>query len=185
MTRFIIITLPDAAVCAEIEILRKPLCERFCAFETLRYPPHVTLRTGALVPEGLESEFLEGIRQTLTGVHPFPMRTTGLYTGSYTQDQGSKPIVALEIEKTEQLISLNHRLLTYAPFRKSNRLTFRPHLSLLFGDLTEENLERFRNEAAIETQATTPAFEWTCNNLSIYKQDGDNWLPYHLFPFES
>ena len=69
--RFIIIsTLPDN-ISNEINILREKLKEVTGACQALTYPPHITLRTGVIVPFSEIQTFIKEFGEIVKDVVPF------------------------------------------------------------------------------------------------------------------
>ena len=77
--RFIIITVPPPALSVLLESARAAAASltRTCA--ALAYPPHVTLRTGALVPEESVESFAAGLRESLGAWRPFTINARGFF----------------------------------------------------------------------------------------------------------
>lgn len=63
ITRFIIITVPPQPIFRKLEKLIKECSLLGNTYEAVAYPPHITLRTGALVPNGDVKPFVEGFKK--------------------------------------------------------------------------------------------------------------------------
>ena len=59
IVRLIIISLPPEPLLGRLTELRREMCALADSREALRYPVHITLRTGALVPEDELPRFFE------------------------------------------------------------------------------------------------------------------------------
>ena len=174
-TRYVIISLPPPELEAKLETFRRPLCKRYKAPAVLAYPPHITLRTGAFVPEGCEAEFFAGIEKAVRGTRPFEVQTCGVWFGTHQE----KPIVALDIEPVPELMGLHKKLLTFSKWQKRGQPCFRPHISLLFGDLSPAAFQRAKKER----QANPQAFEFSCrfilDHVGLYRFDARQWIEAH------
>jgi 2'-5' RNA ligase len=179
--RLIIITVPPPAVQAELAGLRAICSGVSQSHAAAAYPPHVTLRTGVIVPKDELEFFLDEFGGLLGGVGPFEIRTGEILFRTIPRDHGVVPIVALEIEPSAALVSLNARLLQYQPYRASDRTAFWPHLTLAFQDLSPEGRLRLEQYLAAGEELRSRRFAWHCDNVALYRQHGRRWQPHHVF----
>ena len=75
--RFVIITTPQSDVAARIDEARRTVCRIGASQASLAYPPHVTLRTGTLVPLLQLPEFIHEFGELIGRWEPFRIRTNG------------------------------------------------------------------------------------------------------------
>lgn len=183
--RLIMITVPPPAVCDAINAVRRPLAALADSAVALSYPPHVTLRTGAVVPLDQLQPFVDGLQVLLQDVSPFILTAQGIHMGTYERDDGPQPIVAFKITPSHALLALNQRLLTYRQYRKSERTAFKPHLSIAYEDLSMANYEKLCAHIKTQPELQTRAFEWTCDNVSLYEKVDQRWVPYHVIQLHS
>ena len=113
--RFIVITTPPREVCRPIDDTRKLVTSICGSRAALAYPPHVTLRTGMLVPSDLVSSFIDAFESVVVGWDPFPIRTDGLWTTSYRDREKEKFLVGYRVAKDPGLVAMNSRLLHMRP----------------------------------------------------------------------
>lgn len=175
--RLIIITVPPPAVRMELSGFRAGCAAVAASYAACVYPPHVTLRTGVLVPEADLSRVLDDFGRLLAGVERFEMRTGAIVSRTIARDGGEIPIVALEIEPSPSLLALNARLLGYEPYRASDRTAFWPHLTLAFQDLSPGGQRRLEAYLAARDELRARRFSWVCDNVSLYRQRGRGWHP--------
>lgn len=178
--RLIIITVPPPAVLVEISGLRAICSGIASSFAATAYPPHVTLRTGVIVPRVEMGTFLSSFDRLLEGVRPFEIRTEEIVFRAMPREEGVLPIVALEIEPSAKLLTLNARLLQYEPYRASGRTSFWPHLTLVFQDLSVAGRRRLERYLADREELRSRRFSWICDNVSLYRLRGRCWQPYHV-----
>lgn len=176
--RFVIITVPPAAVTRQIERLRIPAADVSGSRIALAYPPHVTLRTGALVPAADVVDYVNGMRETLADFHPFEIRTAGLLASTYREGGEEKHFVGYEIEKSEELLSLHERLLTYTPWIKREQPNFEPHLSIAYGDLSAEGRAAIMHLVEKNPGIAPKDLRWTCDNVGLYHRVSGEWQPF-------
>jgi 2'-5' RNA ligase len=179
--RLIIITVPPAAVVSELSVLRAGCSGVSFSHAAAAYPPHVTLRTGVVVPEAGMEAFLADFGRLLEGVRPFRIRTGDIVSRTIARDAGKTPVVALEIEQSAELLSLNARLLTYEAYRASDRISFWPHLTLAFQDLSPEGLRSLERYLAAREDLKSRQFAWTCDNVALYRNCRGRWQPRHVY----
>ncbi len=178
--RLIIITVPPPAAAEELDRLRRQVCRISGSRAALSYPPHVTLRTGVIVPPGCMDGFIEGFGKVVGAWRPFPIRTDGLFHFPYTDGADRKLVFGFRIRLDPPLAGLNRRLLSYTKFRKSRKRAFHPHLTLAFDDLALEGLEAA--QAALSTSGMHPqSMSWPLDNVSLYRLEGARWRPFHVY----
>jgi 2'-5' RNA ligase len=179
--RFIVITTPPREVSQHIDEARRLVCgiSRSCA--ALAYPPHVTLRTGMLVPAPMVSDLIDAFEKVIGRWDPFPMQTDGLWITSYRDREKEKYLVGYRMMKGPDLAELNSRLLAYTTWRASSRLSFEPHLTLAFDDLDLDAFVRVQHWLDDNPQVLPKGFSWTCDNVGLYRREGEGWLPYKVW----
>jgi 2'-5' RNA ligase len=177
--RVIIITVPPAHVRDEIEPLRKRLCRLAGDGQALAYPPHITLRTGAFVPQGQLRVFADNLGEAIAGLTPFPVRTDGIYLGQ-TRHQGEKRhICAATFEPCPSLLELNRLLLTCRDYIKGEQRSFWPHLSLVYGSLSPRGLVSLENTLDHRPDLLRPNWHWVVDHVALYALKSGTWAPLH------
>jgi len=142
----------------------------------LAYPPHVTLRTGALVPERNVAEFAAGMAQTLGKWRAFPVRTDGLFSTTYqAQDGTPRYIVGWRVVPDACLAGLHRRLLSYERFMRRAQPAFEPHVTLAFEDLAEEQVDPLLRHATDRPRVYPPRLEWPCTSVGLYWLRDGGW----------
>lgn len=176
--RFVIITVPPRGVTQQIDRFRVPAADVSGSRIALAYPPHVTLRTGALVPAADVAEYVGGLRETLSDFRPFEIRTAGLISSTYREAGEKKHFVGYAIEKSGELLSLHHRLLTYVPWIKREQPPFEPHLSIAYGDLSAEGRSAIMHLVEKNPGIAPGELSWSCDNVGLYHRVGGEWQPF-------
>lgn len=179
--RLIIITVPPAEIVATIESLRTPICQKFQAPWALNYPPHITLRTGVLVPKVEIPECLEKFQSLLTHQTAFPISTEKVHFDTMEYENVKKSFLYYPVVKDHKLASLNQHLLSYRKYRKSEKTSFQPHVTLLWAHLSVEATQHIQSWIDQDLRYQS-GFKWECDNVSLYIQDKQRWIPYHIFP---
>lgn len=177
--RFIIITVPPPDTSMRLENARAAAASfsRSCA--ALAYPPHVTLRTGAVVPEQSIAAFAEGLQESLGAWRPFIIRMRGLFQASWQSGDGEElHMVAWRIERDAPLLDLHERLSAFTPFRRRAQPAFEPHLTLAFEDITATGARDLLRHAQGDPGTFPPDLAWPCNNIGLYRREGVRWEPF-------
>jgi len=180
--RLIIISVLPPAAAAAVRELRDPCCGLAGSREALAYPPHITLRTGVLVPPEAMDAFIGEFADLVRGVHAFALRTRGILAGRLGGEYGNAPIACYEIAPSEDLAALNALLNRYQPYRKSNRNAFHPHVSIAYGDLTEDGLQAIKCFLGKNPALRDREISWMCDNVSLYRKEDDQWVEFHRIP---
>jgi 2'-5' RNA ligase len=173
--RFVIITALPKEAADRFDLARRNVCRIARSRAALAYPPHVTLRTGALVPRESLDSFLGEFGETVGAWDPFPVRTGRLVVTTYADGNAEKHLICYEIQKDAALMEMNARLLRYEKWRASNRLVFQPHLTLAFDDLTEDGAQSVRAWRDENPDALPAGFRWRCDNVGVYVRVGGLW----------
>ena len=179
--RFIIITVVPQSVASEIDRARRSVCAVGGSAAALAYPPHVTLRTGVRVPVDMVSAFLDEFGTVVGQWDPFPLQTDGVWLTSYAEAGVGKRLVGYRVKKHPLLMALNERLQRHTRWRASDRVSFDPHLTMAFDDLSEEGFLAIRSWLERTPGAIPTGFEWTCDNVGVFRREGDTWSAYKLW----
>ncbi len=177
MRRFILITIPPPETAAAIDAVRWPLNMAAASRAALAYPPHVTLRTGFLVPDEAVNLFLTDFSRWAVAAAPAKVRTCGLYCGTYAQDEGPRRIICYRVAEEQSLLALNRHLLGFAAYRKSNRTAFWPHLTLAYEDLTEEGYTAACRWLDAHPETAQQIHVWLCDRIWLFEQESNYWWP--------
>jgi len=180
--RFIIITVPPPAVANALEGPRRLAAERSGSHAALAYPPHVTLRTGAVVPALNISEFAAGIRAALGPWRPFTITARELFHTPYEDGDGDlRHMVGWRVDANEPLCKLHRDLLSFGRFQLRPQPAFEPHLTLAFDDLEEAQAEELLAYARSRPDLFPPELTWTCDNVGLFRKCDGAWEPYIAF----
>ena len=175
--RYVVIAEAPLEICSRIDSLRTELASKFGSYAALAYPPHITLRTGLIVPNGEKQKVFDAFSRLTARFGPIAVQTDGLTFGEYAPD---KYLVAYKIKPNGRLKALHETLLQYVHYRKSDRTDFHPHMTLLFDDISKERYERastFLNSG----EADIPPLAWEIKEYGLYYLAGEKWKPEALF----
>jgi len=180
-TRFIIITVPPPSISGKLEKLIADCSIIGDSYEAISYPPHITLRTGALVPEKDIRVFVDGFQRHCASLSRVKITTSGVYFDTYLQDSIKKYFIGYHILKTERLIDIHRELMTYDPFIKKNKQNeFTPHLSLAYHDLGEASFIRLKDYITANPDTYGDDYSWDMENVSLYVKKGEKWEPFYI-----
>lgn len=176
--RLTIVTIPPAPLCGKLTGVRSLASTLTGSRAALLHPPHVTLRTGALVPEKQIKGFTQELRKAVGSWRPFPLRAQGLVRTVYTDEEGCpRQLVAWRILPDAPLLDLHARLLGCTRWQRRPQPPFEPHLTLALEDLSEEAAQRLLAAALAEPGTYPPAFSWPCTNITLCRFAGERWEP--------
>ena len=185
--RFVIISVLPEPESSYMYELVKEACRITGSRTALTFPPHVTLRTGALVPSDKIKNYIEGFRLK---IEQFAMKrilnekikitSSSLDFTKYIENGRTKNLVLYYINKTTWLSELNKFLLEYDLYIKSNKKEFIPHVSLCYDDLDDENCLLLKNHIEINKTRFLPEMSFYLDEISLYYQDSDSyWKNYY------
>lgn len=208
-TRLVIITVPPPDLELRLSRLLERVGELTGAREALRYPPHITMRTGALVPSAELDEYIAGFSEHVER-SPFSdvrISATRLLWSTYRSAGQLRHFIGYEIEPTDELLGLHRYLLSYDRYIKATQTSFWPHLSIAYHDLTPDAAALAAAELGLppvpeeldaslgaaggapsQPSSTTdkPADpiwvpQWCCRNVGLYARSGRKWQPQAVF----
>lgn len=180
--RLIIISVPPKEVFLSLEKTILKLSKLTGSVTASTYPPHITLRTGVDVPLNNLVSFVSEFSILLAGIKSFRVRTDKLIKEKMVIDNKNSFFIGYEIILDNFLYDLNNNLLSYTKFRKSDRTEFHPHLSLAYKDLTVESFSFVCDWIDKHPDFSPPNLSWIMDNVSLYQFNGQQWVPFRVFP---
>lgn len=176
-TRLVLISVPPAPLRDELEALRAELCAAGRSREALRYPVHLTLRTGVLLPDAERARFAEAFAEHAAAVDPFRI-VLGRFVADALPDTGQQGggarFAGYEIEAGSELMAAHAALAAFSLHRKGEQYPYRPHLTMAFDDLDERGLEAVRAAAEGKTE-TFVGTGWLCERVEFHRRNGERW----------
>lgn len=143
----------------------------------LSYPPHVTLRTGALVPDDEVETWLDAFGRHIAGWEtPVPIRTAGYVYEPYEAEGVEKHFFGYRVAETPELLAFHEYLCRFTPHIKSPGAGFRPHLSLAYDDVGEVGAARLHELVRRSPQLVAADYAWTCRSVDVYHRLADRWV---------
>jgi 2'-5' RNA ligase len=180
LTRFIIIAVPPRSIFRKLEKLIAECAILGDTYEAASFPPHVTLRTGALVPNRDIGDFIAGFKTTCENIRQAKISTVGIHFKSYEKDGAKRFFIGYHIEKTEQLYDLHLGLISYDVFIKDVQKEFNPHLSLAYHDLEEDSFLKLKNHIISNHDTYGSDYSWTIDAIGLYAKNDGKWKPNHV-----
>jgi len=170
--RFVIIHALAAGSAPGLEAARAAAREMTGSVQALRYPPHVTLRTGIVCPDDrADTVALEFLGHAARG-RPARAWTTGLRSEVYAPGHG---LVALGVASDGSLEALHRHLLEFTAWAKGPQTSFHPHLTIAFDDLDAAAAERLT--AYLNEPERRPAdFGFTVDSVALYRETAERWV---------
>jgi 2'-5' RNA ligase len=172
--RFIIISVPPEPLARDLRALQAQLCAESGAREALRYPPHITLRTGLVCPEEAAGEAVEDFREHASRLSSVELRSEGPVASSYRDSSGvERGFLGYRIERTPELLELHRGLLAFEPWRKGPQGAYEPHVSLCYHDLAPDSARVLLESHRPRIEALAPA--WIVRAAELWEPDGGSW----------
>ena len=181
--RFVSITLAPPDIGEEIDALRRPWNEAVGAQEALRYPPHLTLRTGLVCPDDQAAAAAATFLDHARSCRPATLTTQGLFFTTYGEPGRQRGMVGWSVASSESLWTLHQGLLEFKPWAKGPQGEFRPHLTLAFDDLGPEGVEILRQKA--RASGPVPDFSWTADHVALYHETPERWVEWGRVPLKA
>lgn len=180
--RFVVISLPPAEIRDQIDALRRPLNALVGTHQALRYPPHITLRTGLVCPDDLAEEVSRSFLAHAAQFGPVSVVTRGVFFTSYGTPE-ARGMVGWSVEASVGLMELHRNLLAYSAWQKGPQGPYQPHLTLAFDDLTPDGVEVIRR--ALAHQPPVPDFAWTVDAVALYHEGPEGWVEWSSINLKS
>jgi 2'-5' RNA ligase len=180
--QFVVISVLPGDAAAKVEAARREATLLTGSRAALAWPPHVTLRTGAMVPSGRVSEFVDAMGRALGAWRPFALRTEGIVRETYPADDGSTHnLVAWQVPLDAPLADLHRRLLGCTLWQRRPQPPFHPHLTLAFDDLDDPGAARLLAAAGDRTNLYPARLAWTCDKVCLHRNVGGRWEEFHAW----
>ncbi|MBN2509693.1 MAG: 2'-5' RNA ligase family protein [Spirochaetales bacterium] len=176
--RYVLITEVPSHIAEIITPVREEMARLFSSYAALAYPPHITLRTGLIVPAQARAGVFEHFAALTKDFGSLPVETDGIMHAEYAP---RKYLVAYRIKKTKQLCDFHDVLLSYTAYRKSDRTDFEPHMTLLFDDLAKDSCEQALDHIH-ENEKNFPQLRWQLSEYGLYYLEGRRWKPEVIYP---
>lgn len=181
--RFIIITVPPPDVADRIDAFRLALSEVGATLEARTYPPHVTMRTGAIVPVDEVASFAAAFVSHVGHQPRFQIETAALEQSCYEANGTTRYFIGYRIVESSELLAFNRHLLDFTRYRKSSATHFHPHLTIAFHDLTADRADRVAGWISNNRNLVPDRFAWTCDNVGLYHKSDGIWQVYRAALF--
>lgn len=174
-TRLIIISILPEPIAAELRCLMDTFGDAAASRVAREYPPHVTLRTGALVPNAELKSYVDGFRDHLDPIRPFVLETEGFVHETYDAGGAKKHFFGYTVKKSPPLMGLHTHLLAYDRYIKQGASSFWPHLSIAYGDVTDEGARAVEKRLQSDPTVIPDSFFWECSGVSLYHRVDATW----------
>ena len=176
--RFVIIHALPPGSAPGLEKARAAAHELTGTSQALRYPPHVTLRTGLVCPDELADSVALEFLGHAAKARPARAWTLGLRHELYAPDHG---LVALEVHSDGSLETLHRHLLEFKAWAKGPQAAFRPHLTVAFDDLDKAATARLAEHFA-RSENRLVDFGFTVDTVALYYERPEGWTKFGSVP---
>ncbi len=177
MVRLIVISCLPEPQASAIDALRRKIGARADAAEALRYPPHITLRTGLVCPDDQAESVARDFLARAAERAPFMVGAESVIAADYLDGGGARRgLLAYRIACSPELLALHHHLLTYTAWQKGPQGPFEPHLSLCYQDVTPDAVRQLDEEFNDEVRRLLPV--WRLDRVELWHQADAGWIPF-------
>jgi 2'-5' RNA ligase len=172
--RYIVISVPPEPMAREIHRLQKTLSGRTGAREALRYPPHVTLRTGLVCPETAAGDAVHAFLEHARALKGAEIVCTGPAASAYRDASGiERGFLGYKVTLSDDLLRLHRGLLAFSPWMKGPQGSYEPHVSLCYHDVSPAEVRVLLKEFRQELEEQRPS--WRADTVELWEQTGDTW----------
>jgi len=182
MKRFIIISTLPEPLFSRIQEEQKELNAITGAKEAMLYPPHITLRTGALVPEDKIESYVVSFRNHIKNIKPCTLSSKSIVYEEYLSDGKTHYFIGYSLTLSSGLYDCHNTLWDFPKYAKSKRSDFNPHVSLAYKDLSTSNFEKAKLEW---NSSDLEPLEWFMDTISLYHIEDNRWQEYARFSLTS
>jgi len=183
--RFVIISVLPEPLKSDMAAINQDFYDRTGSKTALLYPPHITMRTGAVVPVAEVDKYISGFKSTVETFRENYDENKTLKISDpdwidYSENGINKHLILYFVERTPWIINLNKTLLQYKDHIKSNKTDFHPHISLAYDDLDDADFEKLKDHINQNSQMFRKNISFTLPDISLYYQDDDGyWKEYY------
>ncbi len=174
LVRLIVIAVAPEAVARLVRPLMRRLGDIAGCRRALEYPPHVTLRTGALVPREELDSYIGGFCDCCRVLASARIATEAFVHELYDArpDGPARHFYGYSVERTPGLTALHDDLRRYSAYIKAGHRPFRPHLSIAYDDISDAGSKKIDCWLEKNTGAIPNHIEWTCDSVALYRRAG-------------
>jgi 2'-5' RNA ligase len=146
--------------------------------QALRYPPHVTLRTGIICPDEVAEAVALDFLSHAALAKPARAWTSGLRHEVYSPGHG---LVALNVRSDGSLETLHRHLLQFKAWAKGPQKSYHPHLTIAFDDLDEAGTKTLTKHFSAP-QRRLADFGFTVDSVALYYEKSEGWALFGSVP---
>lgn len=169
---YFIAIVPPEPIASEVTALKKYMAEHFASSRALRSPPHITLFAPFSLAQREEQNLAGTIAGSVKRIHSFPLRLNGF--------KAFKPgVIYIANEKSEDLMKLQEKIFQDVYIflherkveKQVRKMSFNPHMTIAYRDLTKENF--YAAWAEFENRSFAASF--IVNHVCLLKHNRLTW----------
>ncbi|ESA35406.1 2 -5 rna ligase [Leptolyngbya sp. Heron Island J] len=177
--RFFIALVPPPKIQASVNEIKRYFKQHYASRKAFNSPPHITLQAPFEWPSdrGLD-ELIEGLKwfALKRGKIAIALRNFGAFPPK---------VIYVDVVQNPELMVLQKDLATFIENRYGiadhRYRNFCPHMTVAFRDLTKTAF----HQAWPEFQQKTLTFNFTAQQLTLLRHDGQRWQTYQNYSFEN
>jgi len=177
--RFIVISVPPEPVAQAIRNLQETLSGRTGSREALRYPPHVTLRTGIVCPDVNAKDTALAFLEYAARLKAVDIVCTGPVASAYRDEGGiERGFLGYEVQLSDDLKKFHSELLAFTLWQKGPQSEYFPHVSLCYRDISPGLALELLEEFGQELESLRPAWRADEVAVELWESAGESWKFY-------
>lgn len=168
--RLSIISVVPKPYFRKVDKIKRALCDYSKSHASLQFPPHITL-AHIKINEGELEQTLGEIGEISKNLEGCRINVEGISCVTYKEKGKTKYQVKFDVEPSPQLIKVHKRLKRINDLDSSTLGGEHYHITLVFGDLTEEGYLRLQDYIVGHKELGEP-FTYFCDDLSVLAREG-------------
>jgi len=172
--RYIVLSVPPEPLAQAIRHIQEILSHSTGSKEALRYPPHVTLRTGMVCPDEEAGAAVQAFLKHAGALKAAEIACMDPLASSYRDAGGiERGFLGFDVSLSESLLSLHRQLLAFEPWKKGPQGGYDPHLSLCYHDLSPDAARVALESYRTALEGLRPA--WRADAVELWEPSGESW----------
>jgi 2'-5' RNA ligase len=174
LTRLIVIHELPLAIANIIEQARREVSLQTRSTEALRYPVHLTMRTGMLCPNDMLNQVLQSFLEHCQNAQTIEVFFDSPHCSEYQDNKGLPcGFLGLAVKLDPPLLALHRYLMEYTAYCKDPQKPFQPHVSIAYQDISAAQAKH--NLAIVKKIWPELPQSWLINSVSVWGEVQGAW----------
>lgn len=172
---YFIAVIPDAALAARVEELKTHVALNYSSVRALRSPAHITLQPPFYLDTETEGPLMAHLATFAKSRHSFEVVLESF-------SHFDKRVIFIDVLPAAELTALRNDLLQFLKvhhYPAERDLSFKPHITIAFRDLSKKNFDK----AWTEFRHRTFSEKFLADGIALLKHNGKHWEVLAKIPF--